>query len=337
MSERELSIRVRYPLTQGRLELRTDDDWDRSLQPDSYDEENHIFTFRVTTGRPYLYFKPVIALDGQMHWSHGKDYLILAGQEAPGEVYPHFFDHSGCSVCELQRYDAGEMSQGHSFRVFYPPGYQENTLARYPVIYMQDGQNLFFPNEAFGGTHWMVEETLSLLTAMNAISQVIVVGVYPNDRMHDYTQPGYEAYGRFLTEELKPFIDSRYRTLPGPRHTAVMGSSLGGVVSFFLAWNYPHVFGQAACLSSTFGYQDDLRQRVSREAPPRVRFYLDSGWPQDNFEVTRDMSVLLERRGYTTGRDLLYLAFPKAAHNESAWAMRCHIPFQFFFSEAAAG
>lgn len=90
--------------------------------------------------------------------------------------------------------------------------------------------------------------------------------IYPQDRMYEYTQPGYEGYGRFITEELKKEVDAHLRTLAAPEHTAVMGSSLGGVVSLYLAWQHPQVFGKAACLSSTFGYRDDLRQRIGSEA-----------------------------------------------------------------------
>src|SRR5204862_7698757 len=108
----------------------------------------------------------------------------------------------------------------------------------------------------------------NMLDKMNAIEEVIVVGIFPHDRMTQYTIPGYEDYGRFLVETLKPLIDAKYRTLPGPRTTAVMGSSLGGVDSFYLGWQWPEVFGKIRCLSSTFMYRDNLLDRVSA-APKR--------------------------------------------------------------------
>src|SRR6185369_11926137 len=129
------------------------------------------------------------------------------------------------------------------------PGYDENTLKRYPVLYMHDGSNLFFPAESFMGETWEVDETMDMLDAMNVINKAIVVGIYPGDRMTEYTRSGYERYGRFVVESLKPFIDNSFRTLGDPANTAVMGSSLGGVVSFYLGWQYPQVFGNAACLS----------------------------------------------------------------------------------------
>jgi len=126
----------------------------------------------------------------------------------------------------------------HRFRVFLPPGYHENTLKRYPVLYMHDGHNLFFKEEAFAGNTWRTDEVLNMLDKMNAIEEAIVVGIFPSDRMTDYIMPGYENYGRFLVETLKPLIEGKYRTLNGPVNTAAMGSSLGGVVSFYLGWQW---------------------------------------------------------------------------------------------------
>ncbi|PYL99023.1 MAG: esterase, partial [Verrucomicrobia bacterium] len=164
----------------------------------------------------------------------------------------------------------------HRFRVFLPPGYHENTLKRYPVLYMHDGHNLFFKEEAFAGNTWRTDEVLNMLDKMNAIEEAIVVGIFPSDRMTDYIMPGYENHGRFLVEMLKPLIEGKYRTLNGPVNTAAMGSSLGGVVSFYLDWQWREVFGKVARLSSTFTYRDDLLQRVSKEPKRRIHIYLDS-------------------------------------------------------------
>ncbi len=223
----------------------------------------------------------------------------VSSQREPRAVYPYFKADNRCSACDLR-----ELASPHGrydYRIFYPPGYDENVLKRYPVIYMQDGQNLFFPGEAFQGHHWRIAETLSLLDSMNLVDKVIVVGVYPNAREENYTRPGYEFYGRFLAEALKPEIDRCFRTLPGPATTAIMGSSLGGVVSFYLAWQYPELFGMAACLSSTFGWRDNLKERVSDEPRRHLRLYIDSGWPRDNYESNRDMRALLVRRGFREG------------------------------------
>lgn len=326
----QILIHVRYPLVEGsRLALRTDQDWFGDLEPVEVSADRQLVSFRFEATEPFHYFKPVLYQGAQLHWAQGNNFLALGDVGSEREIFPYFFGDHKCSVCNLK--ELGKADHRYEFRVFYPPGYDENYLKHYPVIYMQDGQNLFFPNEAFGGTHWMIEETLGLLDQMNAVDELIVVGIYPQHRMRDYTHPGYEAYGKFLVEELKPYIDANYRTLQGPSDTAVMGSSLGGVVSFYLGWQYPEVFGKAACMSSTFGYRDDLRARVQNEPKRPVSFYLDSGWPRDNYEVTRDMRTLLVRRGYQEGDDLNYLAFPEMLHNEKSWAMRVHLPIQIFF------
>jgi predicted alpha/beta superfamily hydrolase len=230
----------------------------------------------------------------------------------------------------------GASGTAHRFRVFLPPGYYENTLKKYPVLYMHDGRNLFFKEEAFLGKSWRADEVLGMLDKMNAIEEVIVVGIYPNDREAEYTWPGYEHYGRFLVERLKPLIDANYRSLSGPANTAVMGSSLGGVVSLYLGWQWPDVFGKVACLSSTFTFRDNLLERVQIETKRNIRIYLDSGWPNDNYEATRSMRDRLIWKGYRPGSELFYLAFPEARHDENAWAARSPIPLQFLFGRLPA-
>ena len=114
------------------------------------------------------------------------------------------------------------------------------------------------------------------------------------------------------------------------RFRSVWGSSLGGVVSFYTAWQHPDVFGSAVCMSSTFSHKDNLIERVLTEPKRNVGFYLDSGWPGDNYEVTMAMATALISRGWRYGHDLLHFCFPHAAHNENAWGIRLHLPMQFF-------
>ena len=114
-----------------------------------------------------------------------------------------------------------------------------------------------------------------------------------------------------------------------------MGSSLGGVVSFYMACQYPGTFAAAACLSSTFSHKDDLIERVLAEPKSAAKFYIDSGWPGDNFEMTLAMAIALQSRGYVYGRDFLHLAFPLEAHEESAWGSRLHLPLQLFWGKVS--
>lgn len=327
-------IRAHYPLGEGTLVLRTERDWDRDLEPVEITPDRHRFDFEVASDEPYLNFKPCLRTAAGFFWSQGPNKLAILDQEAPHEVYPHF--HSGIrgEVTDRLEIPSQILGRPHRLRLYLPAGYEENSLKRFPVLYVHDGRNLFDSKEAFVGAEWQLDENLDLLDSMNLIDQTIVVGVHAGpERGMDYSRPGYELYGRALVTELKPEIDARFRTLAAPCNTSVMGASLGGVLSFYLAWEWPNVFGQAACLSSTFGHGDDLIERVRREPwEPRrhLRFYLDSGWPGDNYEVTLSMATTLVERGFELGSNVFYLAFPYAAHNEGAWAARCHLPIQLF-------
>jgi predicted alpha/beta superfamily hydrolase len=333
-----IEVRVHYPAGRGRrIVLRSDRAWDDDLEPCETRPQEGRFAFRLPIAGTFSYFKPMLVEGGRRVWSRGDNHLALAGTAEGIDVWPHFLEDDTCSVCTRHDIPSRLQQQTHAVRVFLPPGYAENTLARYPVLYMQDGHNLFFPQESFGGEHWRIAETLRLLDTMSLTRRVIVVGIHPRERMEEYTAPGYEAYARFLCDELKPWVDATYRTRGGPADTSVMGSSLGGVVSLHLAWRRPDVFGAAACLSSTFGWRDDLFERVRSEPRRDIRIYLDSGWPGDNYEVTRAMRGALTERGYREGEDLLYFAFPEARHDERHWAMRAHIPMQFFHGRPDPG
>ena len=336
MTMQKQLIRVIYPSHEGRIALRTEADWDANIEPNSVRQRGRLSEFQIETERPYFYFKPVLLTDGATTWARGENYLAVTTSSTPVEIHPYFREDARCSVCELMPPLASPLGVQHRFRVFLPPGYHENTLKKYPVLYMHDGHNLFLKEEAFVGNTWRTDEVLNMLDKMNAIEEVIVVGIYPNDRITEYTLPGYEDYGRFLVEMLKPLIDAKYRTLTGPANTAAMGSSLGGVVSFYLGWQWPKVFGKVACLSSTFTYRDDLLKRVTTERKRKIRIYLDSGWPGDNYEATRSMRDRLIWKGYRPGCELFYLAFPDAKHEENAWATRSPIPFQFLFGKLPA-
>lgn len=328
-------IHVHYPLEDGqRLVLRTSTGWDESIEATAAHGDGGRFSVDVPDGAHQLYWKPcLITASGQLYWATGSNYLTVLPQAGLTQVYPYFGPPAGRLTEMFTIAEPAEGGLAHRVRVYLPPGYDENPLKRYPTLYMHDGQNVFLREEAYLGGEWRADETMHRLDEMSVIDKVIVVAVYPKDRMREYSQRGYGAYGRYLVETLKPAIDASFRTLPGPAHTAVMGSSLGGVVSMHIAWSWPHIVGSAACLSSSFWYDNDLFERVRGEPLPPVRLYLDSGWPADNFSVTLEMANLLADRGMRMGRELMYFAFPLAQHSELHWAARLHLPFQFLFGK----
>jgi len=329
------TVRIRYPADQGRIVLRTENDWDTDVESVALSDDGTTWTFRVEAAQPFLYFKPCLVRNGVHHWAVGSNNLLLMTEPDRRITYPFFFGSEHGRYSSLLTLDSSILGRRHKLRVFVPPGYDENTLSVYPIAFMQDGQNLFFPDEAFMGRDWKVDESSAVLRSMRAVEDMIVVGIHSGDRMAEYTKPGYEPYARSLVEEIVPLTEARLRAGKHRRYRSVWGSSLGGVVSFFTAWQHPEVFGAGICMSSTFSHKDDLMDRVLAEPPRDVGFYLDSGWPGDNFEVTMGMAMALISRGWTFGRDLLHLCFPYAEHDEAAWGMRLHLPLQFLNGSVA--
>jgi predicted alpha/beta superfamily hydrolase len=321
-------LTINYPQDRGRVALRTAADWDRDHPACATGDTYAVFELDVPTT---LELKPVLHVGDQVLWAKCANYVVTS-HEPDRMLWPFFVGDEQGRVTEIREIEFEGVTR--KVRVYVPPGYDDNTLRRFPVIYMQDGQNLFHRGESFMGGEWQVDETMDRLAQMNLIRKTIVVGIWPNDREKEYTRPGYEAYGRFIVECLKPQIDAELRTCADPENTVTMGSSLGGVAALHLAWTYPDVFGRVACLSSTFGVFDDLFERIARDDKRDIMIYMDSGWPKDNFSATNAMRDLLVDRGYRLGLDLLQFSFPEGAHSERSWAERIHVPFQFFFGRA---
>lgn len=323
-----IDIRVYYPPSRGRLALRTEADWGRDVQPDERLEDGALF--HLETEQHALEFKPVLHTGGQVRWCQSHNVVVYPPREDLREIFPHFFDPPFTGELTEPLCVIGESGR-YCLRAYTPPGYHENPYRTYPVLYMHDGRNLFDPSETPFGQEWQVDEALDTLSSLSAIRRAVVIGVDARDRMVDYGGQGYAAYTRTMVDTILPAVQSAFRVDTGPSRTAVMGSSLGGLVSFYMAWERPDVFGKCACLSPSFWYENDLFDRVLCEEKRAIRIYLDSGSPADNFDVTRRMRDLLILRGYELGRDLNYLVFPGETHDEGAWARRLVVPFQYMY------
>jgi predicted alpha/beta superfamily hydrolase len=323
------SLRVAYPQGSGRLVLRTELDWNKDIDPTDVSSDG-ISTFEVETYHPFLYFKPCLVKDGHFHWAKGDNQLLIMTEDDRRIFHPHFFASELGAFSPLISFYSPLLEREHHLRVYLPAGYEENTLAKYPIALMQDGQNLFFPDEAFGGQDWGVDSTHWQLRSMGIIEDIILAGLYSGgaERINEFTKPGYELYGRSLVEEVLPALEKEFRLERSRRYRSVWGSSLGGVVSFYTVWQYPEVFGAAVCMSSPFSHRDDLLERVLKEESRDVAFYLDSGWPGDNYETTVGMAMALISRGWRWGHNLLHLTYPEARHGEPDWGLRLHVPLQ---------
>jgi predicted alpha/beta superfamily hydrolase len=230
--------------------------------------------------------------------------------------------------------------------VYLPPNYDTDDWRRYPVLYLHDGQNLFDTATAFGGMEWGVDETAQRLILTGKLDPLIIVGIYNTGehRIDEYTptvdprqQRGGKAdlYGRFIVEELKPFIDHSYRTMAGPEFTGLGGSSLGGLVSFYLGMKYPYVFGKLMVMSPSvwWDYGMILKYAQSLRAKPSTRIWLDIGSKEGKFTpgYVRNLRDILVSQGWRLNADLKFQEVRGGQHNERAWAKRVEPAFRFLF------
>jgi len=242
--------------------------------------------------------------------------------------------------------------------VWLPPGYSDQK--QYPVLYMHDGQNLFFEQDAYTGITWNIDGVLSDLIQAEKVQANIVVGIW-NDgdqRYADYlpkrpftqlpddekaTITPYlngnavqsDEYLNFLVTELKPFIDHNYPTLPNREHTTVMGSSMGGLISAYAVCEYPHIFSGAGCVSTNWISLPETMATYLGNTLPKPqnhRFYFDFGTRGlDSFYEPHQKQVdqVMAKAGYSPDKDWMTRKFEGADHNEAAWQERVHIPLQF--------
>lgn len=245
--------------------------------------------------------------------------------------------------------------------VWLPPGYGSDPGRRYPVLYMHDGQNIFESGSAFGGVSWRVHDAMAGLIETGAVRPAIVVGVWNTPkRFQEYMPrkavPGGRADGikgmpvrvegeivsdnylKFLVTELKPFIDSNYRTLKGRDDTFIMGSSMGGLISAYAVSEYPGIFGGAGCVSTHWPAGDGavieyLRRRLP--SPKNHLFYFDFGTRTLDalYEpYQKRMDEVMRKAGYTEGVNWITRKFEGEEHSEKSWSRRAWIPLKFLLA-----
>jgi predicted alpha/beta superfamily hydrolase len=231
-------------------------------------------------------------------------------------------------------------------RVYLPPRYDADSARRYPVLYLHDGQNLFDPETSFKkGEYWRVGETASALIDGGRLSPLIVVGIGNTGprRLHEYTPShdrrrgggGADLYGRFLVEELKPFVDGTYRTVPEGSSTGLGGSSLGALVSLYVGLKHPHVFSRLAVMSPSVWWDRRVILRHVRDARPgpHSRIWVDIGTREGVTHVhnARLLKAGLVKSGWGEGVNLHYEEVAGGTHSESEWGARFDRVLEFLF------
>jgi predicted alpha/beta superfamily hydrolase len=224
------------------------------------------------------------------------------------------------------------LDRQRTLRVYLPPGYAD-TSRRFPVLYMHDGQNLFDDATSYAG-EWGVDEALDALAKSHGL-EVLVVGIDngQEQRMSELNPwPGLmfrlrfgpaegEEYMDFVVKVVKPWIDAHYRTLPDRANTAIMGSSMGGLIADYAIHRYPQVFSKAGIFSPSYWVSDDAYEFAGERPLPRdARVVLLSGGKEgeDTVEDLNRMTTVL--RGNGLGSDRLSVKVPPdGEHNETFW------------------
>lgn len=235
--------------------------------------------------------------------------------------------------------------------VYLPRGYRRFSRLRHPVLYLHDGQNIFDAATSFAGVEWGADETAQQLIRKNLIEPLIIVAIANTgeERIHEYapTRGVFDPtakrknrsrglalnYGRFLVEELKPFIDKRYRTKPEAEFTGLGGSSLGGLLTLSLGLWFPYVFSRLIVMSPSVWWDDQIIlkmvDKLDRKLP--LKIWLDTGTHEEGWERARRLRDALVEKDWKLFDDLQYTEVEGGDHSEGAWARRVDPALRFLF------
>lgn len=237
--------------------------------------------------------------------------------------------------------DVPQLNTSKKIYVYLPIDYEKSTK-KYPVLYMHDAQNLFDAKTSYAG-EWKVDETLDSLKA-----KVIVIGIeHGNEkRIEELTPFKNEKYGGgkadayldFIVSTLKPYVDSTYRTKTSKKHTGIMGSSLGGLVSFYAVLKYPETFGKAGVFSPSFWFSEEIFTYARQAKKSKAKLYFlvgdNEGNEEDHIVMVNDMNRMIEIVSENRC-DCLNLTKSEVIkggkHNEKLWADNFAKAFQWLY------
>ncbi len=256
----------------------------------------------------------------------------------------------------IQDFESKILTNKRTIRVYLPENYF-NSSEYYPVIYAQDGQNLFFdPNNKM---KWDLDKNIEKLTKEDKIKDVIVVGIdhMGVQRITEYTPFPFSSYGggkgklygEFLVKEVKPFIEANFRVKTNREDVAVMGSSLGGLISLYIGMWYPEQFGIIGSVSPSYwwGLDKNLAEASNNiESLKTQKIYIDMGYREQStmfkekngrgisnvIYTTKEMFLLLQKNGMDYP-NLLYIEDLAGEHNELIWKERITNFLIFAFSK----
>ena len=273
-------------------------------------------------------------------------YTLLIGEQTVNDIVSSFKNHLNETsltrgrivkvILDMPQYND---ARKRIIRIWLPDGYEADSEKRYPVIYMHDGQNLFDRYTSFSG-EWEIDESLGAMMD-GGYEGSIVVGIdNSDDRLNEYSpswprssggsahiqNPSGEKYAQFIIKTVKPYVDANFNANPNKEATGVGGSSMGGVISFYMALTYPEVFGYALLFSTAMWvYQSDVTTAFLDEVSiarlsvfPRLYLYAGGLEPDVTPYVESIRSALIDR-GYPEA-NIAWHVDQNRGHDEAAWA-----------------
>lgn len=233
-----------------------------------------------------------------------------------------------------------ELDRNRRIRVLLPTDYEESTID-YPVLYMHDGQNLFSDQESFAG-EWEIDESMLVFEENGYPGAIIVAidngGALRIDEYTPYMHPVYgggegDEYVDFIVNTLKPAIDEEYRTLPDRNNTGIMGSSLGGLISFYAGMKYQDVFSKVGVFSPSFWFNDsiyDFADEMGKSAEMKF-FFLAGGEESASLGVEVEAMInILYDEGFQSA-EINYQFVPDGEHSEWFWADEFPEAFEWLY------
>jgi predicted alpha/beta superfamily hydrolase len=233
-----------------------------------------------------------------------------------------------------------QLNRTRKIWIYLPTGYS-TSAEKYPVLYMHDGQNLFDAYYSFAG-EWGIDESMNTLISKGD-KGCIVVGIDNGgetriDEYSPYTHPTYgggegDLYARFLVETLKPYIDANYRTLSDRDNTAIMGSSMGGLISFYTGLKYQNIFSKIGIFSPAFWFSKEYYTFASNtpNTHPVRLYFLGGGLESGVIDECKRMIDTLTVSGYSVD-GLKMAGVPGGAHNEAFWRSEFPGAYKWLFS-----
>jgi enterochelin esterase-like enzyme len=233
--------------------------------------------------------------------------------------------------------------------VYLPEAAAHARRRKFPVIYCQDGQNIWDdPHCCFGHGGWYLNRIVDQLAREGKMEPVILVGIPNSDQRYREYAPGRSyfdiaghSYASYVRDVVKPHIEKTFPARRTAKDNAVLGSSLGGLVALWMAHHMPDVFGKAACLSGAFQVRDRQRKSFAdfvRTQPHRkLKVYLDSGTVDDGVLLTCKVRDAYLAQGWKMGKDLMHFEDRGAEHNERFWRDRVWRALTFLFGATPRG